>query len=69
LSDPNFLVVFESVSRPITRQNISCTFSKTKYRVPDYLIKEIISRTESIKRRSKEEGFEFIDDVVVRLDN
>jgi hypothetical protein len=37
--------------------------------VPDYLKKEIISRTESIKRRSQEEGFEFFDDVVVRLDN
>ena len=69
MSDPNFLVLFESVSRPITRQNISCTFSNTKYKVPDYLKKEIISRTESIKRRSQEEGFEFFDDVVARLDN
>lgn len=69
LADRDFLILFESISRPIKRQNVSATFSHRKYEVPDYLIKEITSRIESIKRHSKEEGFEFFDDRIARLDD
>jgi len=69
LTDSDFLILFESISTPVTRQNISVTFSNRKYEMPDYLVKEITRRIESIKKHSKEEGFEFFDDKVARLDN
>jgi len=69
LTDSDFLILFESISTPITRRNISVTFSNDKYEVPDYLEKEITRRIESIKNHSKEKGFEFFDDKVARLDD
>lgn len=67
--DHDFLILFESISRPITRQNVSTTFCYSKYEVPGHLIKEITSRIKSIKRHSKKEGFEFFDDRIARLDD
>ncbi len=69
MPDCEFLILFESISRPIKRQDVSATFSNGKYEVPDYLIKEIASRIDSIERHSKEEGFEFFDDRIARLDD
>jgi hypothetical protein len=69
LTDSDFLILFESISIPITSRNISVTFSDKKYEVPGYLEKEITKRIESIKNHSKAEGFEFFDDKVARLDD
>ena len=69
LTDSDFLILFECVSIPITNQNISVTFSDKKYELPGYLEKEITKRIESIKKHSKQKGFEFFDDKVARLDD
>ena len=69
MTDSDFLILFESISIPLTSRNISVTFSDKKYEVPDYLEKEITKRIESIKNHSKAEGFEFFDDKVARLDD
>lgn len=52
-SDSDFLILFEPISTPITRKNISVTFSDNKYEVPDYLEKEITRHIESIKIQRK----------------
>jgi hypothetical protein len=69
LTDSDFLILYESISIPVTTRNISVTFSDKKYEVPDYLENEITKRIKSIKNRSEAEGFEFFDDKVARLDD
>ena len=65
----NFLILFECVSNPITSGNVSVSFTDKKYEVPDYLEDEIAKRIDSIKKHSTQEGFEFFDDKVARLDD
>ena len=69
LTDSDFLILFESISIPITSRNVAVTFSNKKFEVPDYLKDEITKRIESIKKHSEVEGFEFFDDKVARLDD
>ena len=69
LTDSDFLILFESISIPITSRNVAVTFSNKKFEVPDCLKDEITKRIESIKKHSVVEGFEFFDDKVARLDD
>jgi 8-oxo-dGTP pyrophosphatase MutT (NUDIX family) len=69
LSDRDFGILFESISTPLAKQDISVSFSNRKYEAPNYLEKEIKRRIESMKKLSKEKGFKFFDDRVARLDN
>ncbi len=69
LKDSDFHILFESIPTPLTKKNISVTFSDKKYKIPDSLVKEITRRVESIEKHSTEEGFEFFNDKVARLDD
>ena len=69
MSDSDFGILFESISTPLAKQDISVTFSNRKYEAPNCLKKEIKRRIESMKKLSKEKGFKFFDDRVARLDN
>ena len=69
LTDRDFGIFFESILTPLTKRDISVTFSSRKYVLPSYLVKEIKRRIESIKKLSKEKAFDFFDDRVARLDD
>ena len=69
LTDRDFGIFFESISTPLSKRDISVTFSNRKYVAPSNLEKEIERRIGSMKKLSKEKAFEFFDDRVARLDD
>lgn len=68
-NNPSFVILFDSLNRPLTRRNFLFKKSRKQYQIANTLQEEVKIRTTKLLARSKKSKFDFFNDEVARLNS